>query len=61
MSDFVSKIITWTDSEFENIEWENNSAFQDIFGFVIGFAKEKKCIKVLDLGCGDGGEVELVF
>ena len=61
MSDFASKIINWTDSEFENIKWGSNSAFQDIFGFIIGFAKEKKNIKVLDLGCGDGGQWNWYF
>lgn len=61
MSNFTSKIINWTNSEFENIQWGSNSAFQDIFGFVIGFAKEKKYLRILDLGCGDGGQWNWYF
>tara|TARA_Y100000589_G_C27196289_1_gene646964 strand:+ start:4809 stop:5591 length:783 start_codon:yes stop_codon:yes gene_type:complete len=56
MSDFTSKIINWNNFEFKNIHWPSNTAFQDIFGFIIGLAQERKFLKVLDLGCGDGGQ-----
>ena len=56
MSNFNSKIIKWEDSEFLSLNCINNSAKQDLFGFIIGYAKEKKILDFLDLGCGKGGQ-----
>ena len=47
MSEFTSKIISWKNFENEHIKWSNNSAFQDIIAFIIGYAREKKNLKVL--------------
>ena len=56
MSNFTSKIIKWEDSEFQSLNCSNNSAKQDLFGFIVGYAKEKKILDILDLGCGKGGQ-----
>lgn len=58
MSDFTSKIISWECAYSQNIKWGSNTAFQDIFGFIIGYAQEKGDLQILDLGCGNGSQWE---
>ncbi len=58
MSDFTSKIIRWENFDIKNSKFGNNSAKQDIYGFIIGYAEQKGSLDILDLGCGNGSQWE---
>lgn len=58
MSEFTSKIISWENFNIENTNFGNNSAKQDICGFLLGYAEQKGSLDILDLGCGNGSQWE---
>ena len=58
MSEFTSNIIKWENINIENTNFGNNSAKQDIYGFLLGYAEQKGSLDILDLGCGNGSQWE---
>ena len=43
---YSEKRINWNNPKFKNFDSTINSAKQDIFSFIIGYAKEKKSLKI---------------
>lgn len=61
MSEYLEKRINWNSPKFRNFDSTINSAKQDIFSFIIGYAKEKKYLNILDVGCGKGDQWNWYF
>ena len=61
LSDYSKKKINWNNPKYKNYKSNLNSAKQDIISFIIGYGKEKKFLKILDIGCGNGDQWNWYF